>query len=263
MRSRKGLTLLDERLFLFPALPDIARRFGLMAYAAVTLAVAALGEALALDWGYLRVVGVSATAGGAIILLLSTTSYWSPWRVLWRWFPALNGLLFPDLNGVWVGKTSSNWPVIKAMRDAAASNQAADLAVIERTGLQDDVMVVEIKASLIKLVVVGFLSSTQGRSETTSASVSRSPQTGDIRLSYFFGQTTPNPALTDQDRHSGAAELVLEHGDFSSASGEYWTRRSWRGGMNTAGHLELRKVTDRYDASKKKLRDYADDARAT
>lgn len=246
---------------MFSALPEIARRFGLMAYAAITLAVAVLNQAFVLDWGFFRVIGISAAAGGALILLLGTTFFWSPWRVLWRWFPVLNGLLFPDLNGVWVGKTSSNWPVMKAMRDAAASKQAADLAVIERTALQDNVVVVEIKASLIKLVVVGFLSSTKGRSETTSASASRSSQTGDIRLNYFFGQTTPDPALTDQDRHSGAAELVIEQGNFGYASGEYWTRRSWRGGMNTAGRLELRKVTDRYDASKKTLSDYADDAR--
>lgn len=258
MRSCKGLAEFDERLFLFSALPDFARRFGMMAYAAVTLAVAALGEVFALDLGFFRVVGISVTAVGALILLLDTTFYWSPWRVLWRWFPSLNGLLFPDLNGVWVGKTSSNWPVIKAMRDAAASKQAADLTVIERSRLQDDVMVVEIRASLTKLVLVGFLSSTRGRSETTSASASRSPQTGDIRLSYFFGQATPDPELTDQDRHSGAAELVVEHGDFISASGEYWTRRSWRGGMNTAGRLELRKVSDRHAASTKKLSEYAE-----
>lgn len=248
---------------MFSALPDVARRFGLMAYAALVLGVAAFGEAFALNWGFFRVAGISATVGGALILLFGMTSYWSPWRMLWRMFPALNGLFYPDLNGVWVGKTSSNWPVIKAFRGAAASEQGADLATVERTGLQDDVMVVEIKASLLKLVVVGFPTSTRGRSETTSATAARSAQTGDIRVSYFFGQTTPDPESTDEEKHSGAAELVIEHGDFAHAKGEYWTRRSWRRGMNTAGRLELRKVTDRYDASKKKLSDYADEIRVT
>ncbi len=31
------------------------------------------------------------------------------WRPLWRWIPALNRLVFPDLNGPWRGELDSNW----------------------------------------------------------------------------------------------------------------------------------------------------------
>ena len=59
------------------------------------------------------------------------TTLWSPWRYLWRKIPVLNRLAFPDLNGVWVGTTGSNWPTIEKMRNAATTEGAIVLDVTE------------------------------------------------------------------------------------------------------------------------------------
>ena len=60
----------------------------------------------------------------SVLILLggffAPTGYWAPWRILWRIIPMLNGL-FPDLNGVWVGSTRSNWPTIKRLVESTQS----------------------------------------------------------------------------------------------------------------------------------------------
>ena len=58
-------------------------------------------------------------------IVFGLTAYWAPWRFIWRRIPLLNRTVFPDLNGVWVGTTASNWPTIEKMRNAAATESAS------------------------------------------------------------------------------------------------------------------------------------------
>ncbi len=75
----------------------------------------------------------------------------------------------------------------------------------------------------------------------------RHQHTGQVHLSYVYRQQTPNHATTDEESHLGAADLVLTIGDHSRAEGTYWTRRSWRTGRNTAGTLELTRLSQKVD----------------
>lgn len=183
------------------------------------------------------------------------TGYYAPWRILWRLVPGLNRW-FPDLNGVWVGTTNSNWPTVKKLVETALSTGKVTEQNLHDTPEQRDAMAVQITNSLFTLKIAAGLSSTDGESHSITAKPWRHQHTDRIHLSYVYEQHTPNHVVTDEETHLGAADLALSTEDFSKASGTYWTRRSWRTGRNTAGTLELSRLEPR-KANGMSLRGYA------
>ena len=183
------------------------------------------------------------------------TSYWAPWRVVWRMVPALNAW-FPDLNGVWLGATDSNWPTLKRMLEKAQEVGAIEAAELHALPEQRDAMAIEITASLFRLKITSGLSTTDGRSCSIAAKPRRDQHTGHIHLAYVYEQETPNPEITDEERHMGAADLVIEPENLEEAEGYYWTRRNWKAGLNTAGRLKLRRIAQKKEKGKS-LRQYA------
>ena len=183
------------------------------------------------------------------------TGYWAPWRVLWRLVPTLNGW-FPDLNGVWLGTTDSNWPTLKKMFEKAQDVGAIDVTELRAIPEQRDAIAIQISASLFRIKINSFLSATEGRSCSIASKPRRDQHTGHIHLAYVYEQEAPNPEITDEERHMGAADLVIEPDNLQEAEGYYWTRRNWKSGLNTAGRLKLRRVAPEKDASKS-LRQYA------
>jgi hypothetical protein len=218
-----------------------------------------------------RWFGVEVSRGGIIRLLpvvalalfsgiFGPTGYWAPWRYIWRLFPILNRWL-PDLNGVWVGSTSSNWPTIKKLIETAQSHEKATEQELHDLPEQRDAMAVRITSSLFTLRICAGLSSTEGRSHPITAKPWRHQHTRQVHLSYVYEQQTPNHAATDEEKHLGAADLAVGTEDHSRAEGTYWTRRSWKTGRNTAGKLELRRLSQRIDTHKT-LRQYAAEHKA-
>lgn len=185
------------------------------------------------------------------------TGYWAPWRVTWRFFPFLNGWL-PDLNGVWLGTTASNWPTIKKMFEAAQADRGIEQIEFHPIPEQRDAVAVQVTASLFSLKVDAALSSTGGNSCSISAKPRRDQHTGRLHLSYVYEQVTPEHMVTDEEKHMGAADLIIDPENLDQAEGVYWTRRSWKMGLNTAGRLTLRRVAARREKNKS-LREYATD----
>lgn len=183
------------------------------------------------------------------------TGYYAPWRMLWRSIPSLNRW-FPDLNGVWVGTTNSNWPTVKNLVETALSTGKVTEQDLHDTPEQRDAMAVQITNSLFTLRIAAGLSSTDGESHSITAKPWRHQHTDRIHLSYVYEQHTPNHATTDEETHLGAADLALGTEDPSKAVGTYWTRRSWRTGRNTAGTLELSQLSA-WKVKGKSLRVYA------
>jgi len=147
---------------------------------------------------------------GVLLILggfFGPTGYWAPWRILWRLIPKLNDW-FPDLNGVWVGSTSSNWPTIKRLVEAAQSNDRTTEQELHDLPEQQDAMAVRFTNSLFKLQVRAGLSSTNGESFSITAKPWRNQHTERIHLSYVYRQQTPNHAITDEEAHLGAADLA-------------------------------------------------------
>ena len=197
---------------------------------------------------------------GFLAAFLGPTGYYAPWRIVWRWIPALNNL-FPDLNGVWLGTTASNWPTIKNMLDSAKANSAIDELELHTTPEQRDALAVRLTASLFRLKIEASLSSTNGRSHSVAANSRRDQHSGRIHLTYVYEQTLDNPEITDEERHMGSADLVFDPDNLDFAEGNYWTRRNWKVGLNTAGRLYLQKVAPT-KGKEKTLRQYAADEKA-
>lgn len=189
-------------------------------------------------------------------VVFGLSAYWAPWRFLWRRAPMLNRVVFPDLNGVWVGTTASNWPTIEKMRDAAIKEGALDLAELYETAERHDAIAVEITASLYSFRLATGLSSMDATSYSITARPWKCQHTTRIHLAYVYEQETKDPPATDEERHMGAADLVYDPASPDKLEGVYWTRRRWIEGLNTAGRLRLRRVAASKDPSKT-LRDYA------
>lgn len=182
-------------------------------------------------------------SGWGIFLLLfgSGSDWWRPWRLIWR-IPGVQMLLFPDLNGKWVGKTRSNWPPVKAMFDAYEKREKpGHTGPLDQVPLQEDDIELKITASFFRLRVEGKLSNTGGTSHSISAQVSLNDHLERFELGYLYNQNTPMPRQTDEALHLGAAFLILDM-EAATLKGEYWTKRSWRNGLNTAGILEVARV---------------------
>ena len=190
------------------------------------------------------------------------TAWWAPWRLLWRLLPILNKHAFPDINGIWIGSTKSNWSKIERMAEASQSKHAVSRAEIEALPLREDALAVEITASLFALKIRAALSSTDGQSFSLSAKPRKDALSGKVHITYVYSQEVPTPALFDQDNHMGAADVAIDLDDIQKAEGVYWTRRMWMAGLNTAGRIELKKLSIN-SKKPKTLRQYATEARST
>ena len=175
-------------------------------------------------------------------LFFGPTGYWAPWRVVWRIVPALNGWAFPDLNGVWVGITKSNCPVIEKAYDAAMSHRSVTEAELHGVPLKEDAIAVLIKCSLFSLKIKVATTATDGESHSVAARPSRDPLTSCLHVTNVYRQSVPDPARTDEPAHLGAADLKIDPEEPEQLRGEYWTRRVWRTGKNTAGQIVLRRL---------------------
>ena len=196
---------------------------------------------------------------GILAIIFGPTGYYAPWRIVWRRFPALNGV-FPDLNGVWLGTTASNWPTIKTMLESAQADSAIDKSALHSIPEQRDAMALCLTASLFTLRIEAGLSSTDGRSHSVAAKPRRDQHSERIHLTYVYEQTSHNPQVTDEESHMGSADLVIDPDNLEVAEGNYWTRRNWKLGLNTAGRLDLRRVAPMKEKSKS-LRQYAAEER--
>lgn len=239
---------------MYTVLPRGMLRIGLTVFALLVLGLPAVAGLFGQNLGWLKAASLAPSVG--VILLYAffwSDAAWSPWRWLWRKCPILNSALFPDLNGVWVGTTRSNRPIINKVRQAAAANEALQPDALARAPLQEDVLALDIKASLFRVKIEAWLTSTRATSCSVTAKAVKI--NGTVHLFYVYHQKTPEADHTDEWLHLGAAELDFDPSRVQETTGVYWTRRSWRQGLNTAGLLQLRRAGER-DGSKT-LAEYA------
>lgn len=187
-----------------------------------------------------RKLGTATTIWTVLILAIFAPTHqrWAVWRHVWKWAPPLNKLAFPDLNGTWKGKTSSNWPSIQAMLESAKGNGGLDHAKLSEIPLKSDDITLTIKASLFSFRISATLSATGGTSHSLTERVTEDKRRGVLELYYIYRQETPEPVATDESSHPGAACLDIDL-DAWTMKGAYWTKRSWRSGLNTAGRIEV------------------------
>lgn len=203
--------------------------------------VNAVDEIIRADW-------LRSSQGVTAAWLLGSLVFWKPvWRRLWKWFPILNRLIFPDLNGTWDVEMRSNWPIQKQLIDAAARrSDAIDVEQCPETdlaSLQDISLKAEIDQSWFKIEILMW--NPKGdtpidRSDVCSAEPFRLSGLKPGGLFYFFKQQNRTQNLADDNEFYGAARI--EHDSKSDTlKGRFWTARMWGRGMNTAGLITYRR----------------------
>lgn len=173
------------------------------------------------------------------------------WRYIWKWFPKLNLWIFPDINGKWSGETRSNWSIIKKMLDCSKQQENVynpqSSEIEEHPELTTSPMVIVIKMNWFKIDMVMQTDSDYSKSTTWGMKLLRPDPTGpDYRLLYTYHNITTNPKTTDTHTHHGTGLLNIELLGCNSTklSGNYWTDRQWNVGFNTAGNINLERVSD-------------------
>jgi hypothetical protein len=148
--------------------------------------------------------------GGATALnlaLVCVSSVW--WKWLWRRFPKLNRLLFPNLNGLWRMKIHFFGPKGDGMVEAEAT----------------------IKQSLLTISME--VSAPNSDSETVLARPGKDSASGRPILYYIYRVVPKQTNSAAGPSYEGAAILKFGETEVASLKGNYFTSR------NTQGYFEL------------------------
>lgn len=149
-------------------------------------------------------------ATGLNLLLIFSFSF--GWRWLWRTFPNLNHIFFPDLNGEW--EMSIHW----------VSEKDKGIAYATAYIKQDFVN--------ISMEVI----SEDSESSTLLAKPKKDPESGRPILYYIYRNTPTKKNGNKDTPYDGTAVLKLNHNDFKTLKGNYYTDRL------THGHYELKRT---------------------
>lgn len=206
-----------------------------------------------LRWAMLSVGMFTTTA----FLLIGWSGYHAPWRFVFRRCPQMNKWFFPDLNGIWYGRTSSNWTIIEMLRKAAAGQGGLELEGLATVDLMEGEIAMEVKAGLFDIRIRSEVSNTKSDSITLSCYPEKSSKSDSFHINYLYRQTIPQPVSTDEGSHEGAAKCDVIIGDRLKMEGYYWTRRKWREAMNTAGMISVERLSERHAPNGVDLLDYA------
>jgi SMODS-associating 2TM, beta-strand rich effector domain len=160
-------------------------------------------------WGS---VGFAFSGATALQIVLMGWFYFG-WRHLWRWFPALSRLLFPDIGGEW--KIKINWQ----------GDGRRGVVDAEATVRQDFLRVsMEVR-------------SPKSESQTLIAQPKKDPESGRPLLYYVYLVTPKAVGANPSLPYHGAAILKFSEAGGGELSGNYWTTQQ------TAGHFRLSRRT--------------------
>ena len=153
-----------------------------------------------------------AFSGATILNLVLLILLTSGWRLLWRMFPSLNDILFPDLNGSW--EMIIHWEFNGEHGISRAQAQ--------------------IKQSFVKIGM--DVDAADSESETLMAMPKKDFSTGRPALYYMF-ETTPKQKGRRESvvPYKGAAILKLTITGTNQLGGNYFTN------IGSKGHFELTK----------------------
>lgn len=154
-----------------------------------------------------------AIGGSGFLHILLFVTFSIGWRQLWRKFPVLNQLLFPDLNGTWEMTVHWEWDGKKGTSKATAV----------------------IKQNFLKIGM--DVEAEDSESQTLIAKPKKDAETGRAELYYVF-LTTPKHKtnIVPQEPYNGTAILKLSLDGDNLLRGNYFTSRK------TVGHYELTRI---------------------
>jgi hypothetical protein len=184
-------------------------------------------------------IGIS----GSVLTILDVTQ---AWRVFWipNSVVDLNKLVFPDLNGKWVGAILSNGPQ-HGYRDSLRHLPKTECEKLFRQAVDEMKFVclpVNYSISMSLFRIKMELISGDYRSESKSVSLKRKTEMN-AQITYLFDVREQNPSNSDRPLFMGAAVLDIKDIADWELDGVYWTDRDWEAGKQTAGHVVLTRST--------------------
>ncbi|MUL17318.1 hypothetical protein [Aliivibrio fischeri] len=153
----------------------------------------------------LRLLGIIGFALEFLLIFLFTKG----WRTFWKYIPALNQWIFPDLNGEWDANIEWTW------------KNGADI----KTGTKKGCVV--IKQSLLKFSV--DLITDESESSTLVVKPYKEAESDQPAFYYMYKSESKEPDSEGSSEHKGAAVLKVPHGTLNTLSGNYFTNRSTYG----------------------------------
>lgn len=193
--------------------------------------------------GILKAASQSASWSALLIIAIGQSPVFK-----WIWqCKLIQKLFFPYIHGKWSGTISSNWGVLAALRDAATDKGRAlninELNYKNVGGFVKEVDV-EIEATLLHISMKLIPRDVYSDSFTVLLKPVKNGENGYPRLYYMYKSVVRVPHSTDTSTHFGAAWMdVIDDGHELTIRGVYWTDREWTKGINTAGELNIKKVS--------------------
>lgn len=126
------------------------------------------------------------------------------WRFIWKFFPKLNDILFPDINGTWNVEIHWSWN--------------------NKTGIKKGKLY--IKQDFIKINME--LITDESESETLTVQPKKNPESGRLHLFYIYRNIPKNSEHKIQP-HIGTAILKSDPEKSSLLEGNYFTDRNTKG----------------------------------
>lgn len=157
-------------------------------------------------WAAMRVVFSAALFLDLVLVL--TVNLW--WRKVWTRFPALNTVLFPDLNGDW--RMTIHWSGVNEEGDAVEGTVQAT-ATIKQNFLH---MSMEVESE-------------DSDSETLMAEPKKDPESGRPLVYYVYRVVPKKTRARAGSSYQGAAILKFEGTQSARLSGNYFTSRMRQG----------------------------------
>ena len=151
------------------------------------------------------------------ILILFTLMFW--WRGIWKIFPSLNNLIFPDINGIWNVEIHWQWG--------------------DKAGVKEGK--VHIKQDFLNLSME-FLTD-ESESETLIVKPKKDPTSGRFQIYYVYRNFPKHHDGNSSAPHTGAAILKFDPVNTSILEGNYFTDRNTKGMFkltkkNSGGQVE-------------------------
>jgi hypothetical protein len=155
-----------------------------------------------------------AFSGSAVISSVIMVFFYFGWKKIWLYFPSLNKILFPDLNGQWDMIIHWNWDGRSGTTNAKAYIQQNFLTMsMEMVSNESD-------------------------SETLLAKPKKDPESGRPILYYVYRNIPKHINGVQKPPYEGAAILKLDHTDLNCLKGNYFTNSS------SSGHYELVRTSE-------------------
>ena len=157
--------------------------------------------------GLLRLVSLVVFVIGAALAPIANVL----WRTIWRWFPAIQRVTFPDLSGAWKGRITTTWI------DPETGVSASPIAVT-----------VLIRQSLFSTTV--RFETAESHSRSIWSRLEADPDAGTYRIVYLYDQQPRAKVRGRSARHDGFARLeMLTGGGRNRMVGQYFTGSAHNG----------------------------------